>query len=81
VSAGFATKGATLAAPFGTTALAAPPADAAAFQALLPNLAQTTSGSYPTGNAFGPSLWADITSPTTALHGQLDVRSSIPIVQ
>jgi hypothetical protein len=56
VSAGFATKGATLAAPFGTTALAAPPADAAAFQALLPNLAQTTSGSYPTGNAFGPFL-------------------------
>ena len=56
VTAAFATKGATLQAPFGTTALAAPPASAAAFQALLPNLSQTENGSYPTGNAFGPFL-------------------------
>jgi len=56
VSAGFAAKGATLQAPFGTTALAAPPASAAAFQALLPNLSQTENGDYPSGNPFGPFL-------------------------
>ena len=56
VSAGFATKGATLSAPFGTTPLAPPPASTAAFNALLPDLSQTESGDYPTGNAVGPFL-------------------------
>jgi hypothetical protein len=56
VSAGFATKGATLQTPFGTTPLAPPPASTAAFQALLPNLSQTENGDYPAGNAFGPFL-------------------------
>ncbi len=53
----YASKGATFQAPFGTTAPAAPPGNPAAFQALLPNLAQTASNSYPAGNAFGPFLF------------------------
>ncbi|MGA2588960.1 MAG: TonB-dependent receptor [Bryobacteraceae bacterium] len=60
VAAGFAEKvngqAPTLQAPFGTTPLAPPPASTAAFNALLPNLSQTESGDYPTGNAFGPFL-------------------------
>jgi hypothetical protein len=56
VSAGFASKGATLQEPFGTTPLAPPPASTAAFNALLPDLSQTESGDYPKGNAFGPFL-------------------------
>jgi hypothetical protein len=67
VSAGFATKGATLQAPFGTTPLAPPPASTAAFQALLPNLSQTENGDYPTGNAFGPFLM-----------GGYDVNNKLP---
>jgi hypothetical protein len=49
-----AQKGATFQAPFGTVAPPAPPASAAAFQALLPNIGQTISGNYPAGNLFGP---------------------------
>ncbi|MBV9768726.1 MAG: hypothetical protein JOZ32_04070, partial [Bryobacterales bacterium] len=53
----FAAKGATLAAPFGTTPPPAPVGSAAAFQALLPNISQTISGDYPAGNRFGPFLF------------------------
>ena len=56
VSAIFATKGATLQNPFGTTLPAAPPQSAAAFTALLPNLYDTLNGDYPAGNLFGPFL-------------------------
>ncbi len=57
VSPIFASSGATLQTPFGTTAPAPPPASVAAFQALLPNLSQTENGNYPTGNLFGPFLF------------------------
>ncbi|HEY6344830.1 MAG TPA: TonB-dependent receptor [Bryobacteraceae bacterium] len=57
VSPIFASTGSTLAAPFGTTAPPQPPGSAAAFQALLPNIAQTESGHFPTGNLFGPFLF------------------------
>jgi hypothetical protein len=63
----FAAKGATFAAPFGTTAPAAPPASAAAFQALLPNLSQTESGDLPPGNLFGPFL-----------YGGYDINNKLP---
>jgi hypothetical protein len=63
----FASKGATFAAPFGTTAPAAPPASSAAFQALLPNLSQTESGNYPAGNLFGPFL-----------YGGYDINNKLP---
>ncbi len=53
----FAAKGATLADPFGTTAPPPPTGSAAAFQAILPNIAQTISGNYPAGNLFGPFLF------------------------
>ena len=56
VTAIFATKGATLETPFGTTAFPAPPSSPAAFTALLPNLAGTLNGDYPAGNLFGPFL-------------------------
>ena len=57
VSPIFASSGATLAAPFGTTAPPQPVGSAAAFQALLPNIAETISGDYPAGNRFGPFLF------------------------
>jgi len=63
----FAAKGATFAAPFGTTAPAAPPGSPAAFQALLPNLGQTISGDYPAGNLFGPFL-----------YGGYDINNKLP---
>ena len=56
VTAIFAGKGATLATPFGTAAPTPPPQNAAAFQALLPNLNDTLNGNYPAGNLFGPFL-------------------------
>ena len=56
VTAIFASKGATLQTPFGTAVPAAPPQNAAAFQALLPNLNDTLNGNYPSGNLFGPFL-------------------------
>ncbi len=40
--------------PFGPTKPAPPPTSAAAFQALLPNIAQLTSGNFAPGNYFGP---------------------------
>ncbi len=63
----FAAKGATFAAPFGTTAPAAPPGSPAAFQALLPNLSQTESGDFPAGNLFGPFLF-----------GGYDINNKLP---
>jgi hypothetical protein len=63
----FAAKGATFAAPFGTTAPVAPPASPAAFQALLPNLSQTESGDFPAGNLFGPFL-----------YGGYDINNKLP---
>jgi len=56
VTAIFATGGATLQTPFGTSPFPAPPSSAAAFTALLPNLSGTLNGKYPTGNLFGPFL-------------------------
>jgi hypothetical protein len=57
VSVSEATTGATFASPFGTTPFATPPGSAAAFQGLLPNIAQTESGKYPAGNLYGPDLF------------------------
>jgi hypothetical protein len=57
VSAAEAVTGATFANPFGTTPIPAPPGSAAAFQGLLPNIAQTESGKYPAGNLYGPDLF------------------------
>ena len=62
-----APKGATIATPFGTTAPASPNPTPAAFLGLLPNLAQTESGSYPTGNLFGPFLF-----------GGYDINNKLP---
>ena len=56
VTAIFASKGASLSTPFGTSPFPAPPATAAAFTALLPNLSDTLNGNYPSGNLFGPFL-------------------------
>jgi Carboxypeptidase regulatory-like domain len=66
----FAQTGATLAAPFGTTPFPQPVGSAAAFQALLPNIAQTESGSYPTGNKFGPFLF-----------GGYDINNKLPYTE
>jgi hypothetical protein len=66
----FASTGATLAAPFGTTAPPQPVGSAAAFQALLPNIAQTESGDYPAGNRFGPFLF-----------GGYDINNKLPYTE
>ncbi|HTU33587.1 MAG TPA: carboxypeptidase-like regulatory domain-containing protein [Candidatus Acidoferrum sp.] len=53
-------KNSNLSQPFGTTEPAAPPATAAGFLALLPNLQQTACGypgCWPSGNVFGPFLF------------------------
>ncbi len=63
-------KGGTLSAPFGTTPPPVPPGSAAAFQALLPNIAQTESGDYPTGNRFGPFLF-----------GGYDINNKLPYTE
>jgi hypothetical protein len=63
-------KGANLSAPFGTTPPPAPPGSAAAFQALLPNISQTESGNYPTGNPFGPFLF-----------GGYDINNKLPYTE
>ncbi len=63
----FASKGATFGEPFGTVAPVPPPASSAAFQALLPNLSQTTNGDYPAGNLFGPFL-----------YGGYDINNKLP---
>ncbi|MDQ2949683.1 MAG: TonB-dependent receptor, partial [Acidobacteriota bacterium] len=46
--------GASLSKPFGTTPPPLPPTNASAFQSLLPNIAQLTTGNFPPGNYFGP---------------------------
>ena len=63
-------KGQTLSSPFGTAAPPAPPGSAAAFQALLPNISQTESGDYPTGNPFGPFLF-----------GGYDINNKLPYTE
>jgi hypothetical protein len=70
VSPIFAGTGATFAAPFGTTAPPQPAGSAAAFQALLPNISQTISGHYPTGNLFGPFLF-----------GGYDINNKLPYTE
>jgi hypothetical protein len=70
VSPIFAASGATLSAPFGTSALPQPVGSAAAFQALLPNIAETESGSYPAGNRFGPFLF-----------GGYDINNKLPYTE
>ncbi len=57
VSPAEAPSGATLTTPFGTTPPPQPAGSAASFTALLPNIAQTISGKYPTGNLQGPFLF------------------------
>ncbi len=66
----FASGSPTLAAPFGTTPAPQPVGSAAAFQALLPNLAETISGSYPAGNRFGPLLF-----------GGYDINNKLPYTE
>ncbi len=56
VAAIAAQTGSTLANPFGNTPPPLP-GSAAAFSALLPNIAQTESGKFPAGNLYGPLLF------------------------
>jgi hypothetical protein len=65
-----AQTGATFANPFGTTAPAPPAATLAAFQGLLPNIAQTESGNFPAGNLFGPFLF-----------GGYDINNKLPYTE
>ncbi len=53
-----ARRGASLSAPFGTSPIPPPSGSAASFLSLLPNLSQTTSGDWPTGNLSGPFLFS-----------------------
>lgn len=53
--------------PFGSTRPAPPPVNAAAFQALLPNVSDLTSGTLPAGNQSGPFLF-----------GGYDPRNKLP---
>ncbi|MGA2133698.1 MAG: TonB-dependent receptor [Bryobacteraceae bacterium] len=50
-------RNAPIAAPFGTSVPSAPSASPSEFLGLLPNLSQTTSGYWPSGNLFGPFLY------------------------
>ena len=73
VQAASVAKGATLSAPFGTTAPPPPPATGAAFLNYLPNLQQTACGfpgCWPTGNLFGPFLF-----------GGYDIHNKLPYTQ
>jgi len=65
-----AQTGATFSTPFGTTAPAQPAGTLAAFQGLLPNIAQTESGNFPTGNLFGPFLF-----------GGYDINNKLPYTE
>ena len=65
-----AQTGATFQAPFGTTPPAPPAGTGAAFQALLPNIAQTESGNFPAGNLFGPFLF-----------GGYDINNKLPYTE
>ncbi len=49
-----ALRGASLSAPFGTSPIPPPSGSAASFLSLLPNVSQTASGYWPTGNLSGP---------------------------
>ena len=69
-SAIFATSGATFTNPFGTVSPGAPVTTPAAFDALLPNLADTTKGKFPPGNLFGPFLF-----------GGYDIGNKLPYTQ
>jgi hypothetical protein len=70
VSPEFAPSGATLASPFGTALPPTPAGSAAAFTALLPNIAQTENGKYPVGNAFGPFVF-----------GGYDINNKLPYTE
>jgi len=70
VSPEFAASGATLASPFGTALPPTPAGSAAAFTALLPNIAQTENGNFPTGNAFGPFVF-----------GGYDIHNKLPYTE
>jgi len=70
VSPEFAASGATLANPFGSQLPPAPAGSAAAFTALLPNIAQTISGDYPGGNRFGPFVF-----------GGYDINNKLPYTE
>ena len=63
-------KGAVFQAPFGTTPAPPPAGSAAAFQALLPNISQTISGNWPSGNLFGPFLF-----------GGYDINNKLPYTE
>jgi hypothetical protein len=65
-----AQSGATFSAPFGTAAPPQPSGTLASFQALLPNLSQTISGDYPSGNGFGPFLF-----------GGYDINNKLPYTE
>ena len=70
VSPAVAQKGATFTNPFGTTPPPQPAGTAAAFQGLLPNIAQTESGDFPPGNLFGPFLF-----------GGYDINNKLPYTE
>ncbi len=70
VSPEFAASGATLASPFGSALPPTPAGSAAAFTALLPNIAQTEDGHYPAGNAFGPFVF-----------GGYDINNKLPYTE
>jgi hypothetical protein len=70
VSPEFAASGATLASPFGSALPPAPAGSAAAFTALLPNIAQTEDGKFPVGNAFGPFVF-----------GGYDINNKLPYTE
>ncbi len=70
VSPEFAASGATLASPFGSALPPTPAGSAAAFTALLPNIAQTEDGHYPVGNAFGPFVF-----------GGYDINNKLPYTE
>ena len=65
-----AQKGSTFQAPFGTAPFPPPSGSASAFQAYLPNVAQTESGDYPAGNLFGPFLF-----------GGYDINNKLPYTE
>ena len=60
-------RGATIATPFGTTPVTAPTGSPSEFLGLLPNLSQTESGNWPSGNLFGPFLF-----------GGYDINNKLP---
>jgi hypothetical protein len=65
-----AQRGASLSTPFGTTPPTPPQVSAAGFLAYLPNLSETESGSWPSGNLFGPFLF-----------GGYDVGNKLPYTE